>query len=355
MAGHAEEHGGGHETPHLPDPSIWPLVVGLAAFALGLGLLWWIRSDDSTLSGPFLGVAATFTLISAAGWAYEDGRMKRKAELHEKTGQRQARFTQVVTFAVAEGELDKARSTGGVLTALYESDDSLRKLGGFQDLRIILSPAASGPTQVLVETTWAGREGLATYEETRGTLLDLINAHGDEVETGSTQVFDMEVLRDTKDVGFKMGLSAFVGVAAILVIGGLAVGGGLNLFAKDAKAGPTSTVVASTPEAPGTATLSATDNKFNKGSIGGAAAGQEFTVTFSNKGKVPHNLHFLEKKGGSDLAKGSASAIINGGETATMKFTVANAGTYYYQCDVHPDQMTGQFTVDSAGPPPAGK
>ena len=108
----------------------------------------------------------------------------------------------------------------------------------------------------------------------------------------------------------------------------------------------------STASTPGTATLTATDNKFSKGSIGGAAAGQEFTVNFKNGGKVPHNLHFLDKKGGTDVAKGSASKIINGGETETLKFTVASAGTYYYQCDVHPDQMTGQFTVDP--PPPAG-
>ena len=104
--------------------------------------------------------------------------------------------------------------------------------------------------------------------------------------------------------------------------------------------------VSATPEAPGTATVIATDNKFNRGSVGGAVTGAPFTVTFKNNGKVPHNIHFLDKKGGSDVAKGAAGAIINGGESATLTFTVAAAGNYYYQCDVHPDQMSGTLTVN---------
>ena len=36
---HGEEHG-----VHLPDPSAWPLVVGLAAFVLGAALIWRISS-----------------------------------------------------------------------------------------------------------------------------------------------------------------------------------------------------------------------------------------------------------------------------------------------------------------------
>src|SRR5690606_22112968 len=107
---------------------------------------------------------------------------------------------QVLTFAIAEGALDKARGESGVLTEIDSRDSVLRDLAGFQDLRIVVSPAETGPSQVLVETTWANREGLATYDETKDTLLDILTRHSDEVVAGSVQVFDMEVVRDTKDV-----------------------------------------------------------------------------------------------------------------------------------------------------------
>jgi plastocyanin/heme-degrading monooxygenase HmoA len=342
-SGHAEEHAE-HHGVHLPDPSIWPFVVGTASLVLGLAILWWVR-DDNAVAGPFLGAAATFTLISAAGWAYEDGRMKKKAEAGEVTSGRQARYTQVVTFAIAEGKLDAARSADGLLSELEHSDNELHNLAGFQDLRIILSPAVTGPTQVLVETTWSDREGLATYEETRKTLLDQINGHSDEVETGSTQVFDMEVLRDTKDVGFRMSTAALVSILSVFIVGGFMVGAGLNVFASDHAAATSGPVATAEPEAPNTASLIATDNKFSKGQIEGATAGTEFTVNFKNNGKAPHNLAFLTAKGGASLAPGASGAVINGGQSEALKFTVPNAGTYYFQCDLHPDQMSGQFVV----------
>jgi plastocyanin len=343
------EHGthSEHGAVHMPDPSVWPLIVGAAAMFLGLALVWWTRDRSNDFTGPALGGAVVFTLIAAAGWAYEDGRMKRKAEQGEFTRAREARYTQVLTFAIAGGQLDASRGEPGVLTALDRSDSALRDLAGFQDLRIILSPAESGPTQVLVETTWFNREGLATYEETRRTLLDMVNAHPEEVVPGSVQVFDMEVVRDTKDVAFRFGLGAAATVLGSLLIGGFMVGAGLTVFASDNKGGtgggPATAVVR---DAPGTASVVATDNRFSKTAVE-AEAGKEFTVNFKNSGKVPHNIHFYDKKGGQTLASGSGSSdqIVKGGETETLKFTVPAAGSYYFQCDFHPDQMNGTLTV----------
>ena len=44
MAQHDTEHGahgGEHAGIHLPDPSVWPLVVGLAFAVVGGALIWW--------------------------------------------------------------------------------------------------------------------------------------------------------------------------------------------------------------------------------------------------------------------------------------------------------------------------
>lgn len=325
----------------MPEPSVWPLLAGAAALFVGLALIFWTRDRQSSISGPLFGAAGLLLLVVVAGWATEDSRMRRRAERRDLSRPREARYTQVVTFAIAEGKL-AAATESGILTAINDADSSLHDLAGFQDLRIILSPAETGPTQVLVETTWSDREGLASYEETRQTLLDLINSHADELVPGSLQVFDMQVIRDTKEVGFRFGLGPAMTILGAFVIGGFMLGAGLTVFQKstNAAAAP-STAVAGPTEVPGTVTVTATDNKFDKTALNASVA-QELTVNFKNAGKVPHNIHFFDKKGGTSVA---TVAITTGGGSATVKFTPSTAGTYYFQCDVHPDQMFGNLTV----------
>jgi plastocyanin len=458
------------------------MIAGIATFFFGFALIYWTRDRSSNVSGPLLGAALLSLLIAVGGWAYEDGRMKKKAEQGgHGPGARLARFTQVLTFAVPEGRIDAALASGGIIPAIEASDSTLRDLAGFQDLRIIASPTAAGPSQVLVETTWSNREGLATYEETRQTMLDLVAAHPDDVAPGSVQVFDMDVVRDTKDVSFRFSTGAAAAVIGALAIGGFAIGSGITLFqdttpvasvpggatapaggggfngtivaktatkfetaafslppatdvtltfdnqdqgiphnihffaSQDAggqslttcktgcatppevstavKAGPekesftfttpaagkylfhcdvhpdtmkgTLTVEAGAPvpgaapaagggAAPagggaagaGAVTVIATDNKFDKTEIDAPAA-TAFTVEFKNNGKVKHNLHFYDKQGGKTLADGagSDSTFVDGGKSETLKFTTPAAGTYYFECDLHPDQMNGKFVV----------
>ena len=292
--------------------------------------------------------------ISIAGWAYEDGRMKKKAEEGAASrGKRDARFTQVLTFAVAEGRLDTARS-GGILDAIERSDSALRDLNGFQDMRIIVSPATTGPSQTLVETTWSNREGLATYEETRQTMLDLVAEHTDDVIPGSVQVFDMEVVRDTKDVSFRFGMGAAFAVLGSLAVGGFMVGAGLTLFQND------NNEVAAGPGGPTTPandnyTVIAVDTKFNKAALE-APPNTSVTFTVKNNGQQPHNLRFLTAKGGTTLVSGAGTEAqpIQSGTTETLTFTTPGAGVYYFQCDFHPDQMNGTFTVKEGAAPPPG-
>ncbi len=348
----ANGHGEHHDV-HLPDPSIWPLVVGVAALFLGAALIYWSRVDDQTFAGPLLGAAIVSTLIAVFGWAYEDGQMRKKAAEGGHATAKPTRYTQVVTFALAEGKFEQARSSGGILHELESSNNQLRDLDGFQDLRIIASPAASGPSQVLVETTWSDREGLATYEETRQTVLDLIARHSDEVVPGTVQVFDMEVIRDTKDVTFRFGTGAAFTVIAGLMLGGFMIGAGLNLFASESTAtggGPAEPTVPSNPFR-----VVATDNRFDKREII-AGPNAEITITLVNNGRAKHNIHFLDRKGGSTLAPGAEGEIIDGGGmTTTVTFTTPGPGEYYFLCDLHPDQMFGTFRVVEGGPVGTGE
>lgn len=365
MDQHSSSHGehgdeGGHGV-HLPDPSIWPFVIGAAAMAVGLALVWWSRDRNNEIAGPLLGGAFLLTLIAGLGWAYEDGRMKRKAEEGSAEKPREARYTQVITFAIAEGRIVASRLSGGILDALDRSDNALRDLPGFQDLRIIASPAAVGPSQVLVETTWSNREGLATYEETRRTLLDMVASYQEDVLPGSIQVFDMEVVRDTKPVGFRFSLGSAAALLGSLLVFGFMVGAGLNLFEDDAAAGGGG----ETPNGGGAPVASnvvtATDNKFDKTTLE-APPNTAITYQLKNAGKVKHNIHFMDKAGGATLAPGAEGAIIDGGgATVDVSFKTPGAGNYYFQCDLHPDTMKGTFVVKDGAPvpgaaaaPPAG-
>ena len=342
-------HGGNddHGGIHLPDPSIWPLVVGAAAMLLGFGLIYWTRDRDSAIAGPLLGAGLLATMIAAFGWAYEDGRMKKKAEEGAHSKERDARYTQVVTFGVVEGMLDQAR-TSGIIHALEAKDSSLMSLDGFQDLRIIASPATTGPSQVLVETTWADRSGLATYEETRQTLLDLVANYPEEVVSGSVQVFDMEVIRDTKDVAFRFGKGAAATVIGALLIGGFMVGAGLNMFAHEGTAAEGGGDDGGNGGADPFLVI-ATDNRFNVPELS-AAPDTDVVFTLENRGNAPHNLTFLDSENGTELAPGSTGEIIFGGATAQTAFTTPGVGTYWFVCEVHPTEMNGPFNVVEGGP-----
>ncbi len=336
-----------HGEIHLPDPSIWPLVVGAASLLLAAGLVYWTRDRGSDFAGPLLGMGILATLISAFGWAYEDGRMKKKAEEGLHTKERDARYTQVVTFGIVEGMLAQAR-TSGIIAALEGKDSSLMSLDGFQDLRIIAAPAEAGPSQVLVETTWADREGLATYEETRQTLLDLVANYPEEVVSGSVQVFDMEVIRDTKDVAFRFGKGAAATLVGSLLVGGFMVGAGLNMFAHEGIAAAGGDNGGNGGGADPFAVI-ATDNRFNRAELS-AAPNTEVTFTMENRGRAPHNLAFLDRQGGTELAPGSTGQIVFGGVTDSITFTTPGVGTYFYFCEVHPTEMTGTFNVVEGGP-----
>lgn len=357
------EHGEQHEI-HLPDPSVWPLVVGFAAFVLGAALIFYSRDRSNDWAGPLLGAAAAIALFAGCGWAYEDGRMKKKAEEGEHNKPRNARYTQVVTFAIPEGEYVASRQDGGVISQIESRDSALRDLDGFQDLRVIVSPAEAGPSQVLVETTWADRDRLATYEETRKTMLDILSQAPDQVVPGSVQVFDMEVVRDTKDTSFSFGLGPMVATFGALIVGGFMVGAGLNLFGNDKAVSGGGT----TPDnggGPAANVITAKNTKFTTGTTITAPPNTKITLVFNNQDvSPPHNVEiYAGPQTSGPLLKGctagcegdDVSLPLKGGpETIEFTFTTPAAGEYAFNCVAHPTQMTGKLVVQDGAPVPGG-
>jgi mono/diheme cytochrome c family protein/plastocyanin len=72
-----------------------------------------------------------------------------------------------------------------------------------------------------------------------------------------------------------------------------------------------------------------------------APANQAFTINFDNEDSgTPHNVDIMDASGRS-VFKGD---IVNGVTTATYNVPALAAGSYKFQCDVHPN-MTGTLTV----------
>lgn len=91
--------------------------------------------------------------------------------------------------------------------------------------------------------------------------------------------------------------------------------------------------------------VSAQDIAFDTDTIT-ADAGGTVTIEFTNQDTVPHNVAVYEtEEAQQEIFSGE---IITGpNETVTYEFTApSEAGTYFFHCDVHPGQMTGDFVVE---------
>ena len=112
-----------HGAIHLPDPSIWPIVVGFALFCISGAVIWWAADSDSTYTGPALGAAFALIFISVIGWIYEDGIMRQKADHHEKAERGELRRTQIITFAIEQGALDNFIGENGLLQSKTQKEN----------------------------------------------------------------------------------------------------------------------------------------------------------------------------------------------------------------------------------------
>jgi plastocyanin len=88
-----------------------------------------------------------------------------------------------------------------------------------------------------------------------------------------------------------------------------------------------------------------TDNKFSRTTIN-VPAGQSVTLNLSNNGLAIHNWHVLNVKDAS--GKDITTELTQPSQKSSVTFTLSTAGTYKFQCDVHPTEMTGDLKVLSS-------
>ncbi|HEX7475420.1 MAG TPA: cupredoxin domain-containing protein [Dehalococcoidales bacterium] len=120
---------------------------------------------------------------------------------------------------------------------------------------------------------------------------------------------------------------------------------------------PTATATP-TPTATGTATptgsgqaitidLSAQNIAFDKATIS-VTAGANVTVNFNNKDAgIPHNFAVYQTLAGGQTKPIFVGNTITGPATTTYHFTAPTAaGTYFFECDIHPNVMNGTFVIN---------
>jgi len=76
-----------------------------------------------------------------------------------------------------------------------------------------------------------------------------------------------------------------------------------------------------------------------------ATAGEDFTITLVNNDTAPHNISIYTEEGGDLL--GEVGATAEAGQTVTTDVAALEPGTYYFQCDIHPD-MNGSVVVSDS-------
>jgi len=89
-----------------------------------------------------------------------------------------------------------------------------------------------------------------------------------------------------------------------------------------------------------------TDNKFSVTSYT-VPANTPIDIPVRNAGQAIHNMHILDVKDantGGDIK----TDLLQPGQSADLKFVIAQPGTYKFQCDVHPTEMVGQIVVTPA-------
>ena len=114
--------------------------------------------------------------------------------------------------------------------------------------------------------------------------------------------------------------------------------------ASPAAGGATPALGGGAASGPQTVTEVTTDDKFSVTAIN-VKVGQPLTITVQNKGAAIHNWALTDAAGKAAASGQNATQLVQPNQTDSITLTFTKAGTFDYQCQVHPTEMTGKVTV----------
>lgn len=172
-----------------------------------------------------------------------------------------------------------------------------------------------------------------------GAIVSLVGWYRDAmVEWRQAEAHDLgttapPVGREVSAIQPLIGFYAMLALVAILV----------TAIPKIPTSGAASAAAATGTVTDGRVTLVASQVHFDLSTID-AAAGQGFTIVFDNKDTLPHNVAIFKgtTNTGANVFRGP---IDQGPKTDDYQVPALTAGTYYFQCDVHPGSMFGTLVV----------
>lgn len=344
-------------TPHLPDPSVWPLVAGLATFVAAGALVWWSRDRSGALIGVFLGVGVTALLLTVAGWTWQDSRMRRMAAAAEHG----RGVNQVIEFLVNPG----SAAVTALLADIEKLGHELQANTDLQDVRILQS-ARDGQAMVMVEAAWPSMDAL-NAADTRQSFLDVISRYPGAVQQGTVQAFDLESVVDTKDLSPSFNIVAAATIVGAIVLGVVTGGFGMVLFNGSGNGGQVGPGPGRTPTAVAAfaGVIEARQIRFIQTEFS-LPPDTEVTLKMDNQDKgIPHNIAFYNSEtpgeggylggcisGCDDDEAALRTKIENGLVVQTFTFKTPPPGRYGYLCEVHPTTMLGVVEIVEGAPVP---
>ena len=136
-------------------------------------------------------------------------------------------------------------------------------------------------------------------------------------------------------ISFALRRGALIALAIVMFSALAACSGGDDASEPaDGNGGGTATVT------DGAVEITAADLAFDATTIE-ATAGEDFTITLVNDDSAPHNISIYSEEGGDQIVLGDTAEA---GQSVTVDVSALEPGTYYFQCDIHPD-MNGSVVV----------
>jgi plastocyanin len=308
---------------HLPGPSIWPFFIPVAGFFVLLSLV--IKPSGTVINPLFLGIGVVIGVVAIAGWYRDAGREWQRTE-----------FGHELIEAGARGDLIEAEARGEPIERPTPEGIHLPGPSGWPFLApfallFIFGGLVFGPVLIVAGLVMGFLAALGWYLDAGNEYRQVEAGHLAEPRT-----------RDPKRAFPRTVFRVYIGIAVVAVV--LTLSPWLLTMLPSSASGPTASGSGGAAQTPSTTpTVSASSAvKFDEPELV-FAADQPITLTFDNNNAgVPHNVGIYDSPAkGKELFKGDP---VTGVATATYNVPALSAGTYYFQCDIHPN-MHGDVIV----------
>jgi plastocyanin len=298
---------------HLPGPSVWPFFLPIAGFFVLLSLV--IHPAGTVINPLILFLGVVIGLFGIAGWYRDAGREWQRTE-----------FGHELIEAQAPARIERETPAG-----IHLPGPSGWPFLAPIALLFIFGGLVFGPILILAGLVMGFLAALGWYLDAGFEYRQVEAGHLAEPRT-----------RDPKRAFPRTVFRVYIGIAVVAVL--LTLGPWFLTLLPSATGGPAASGGGGAAETPGlTATLTANNAvSFDKSKLL-FVADQPISLQFANQqAGVPHNVGIYDSVNKTkELFKGD---LVTGIATTTYSVPPLPAGTYYFQCDVHPN-MHGELDV----------